>query len=66
MGLNAEEICLACKRGFLGRGWKPSCKTRGQFTEMGGWNAKSDAAMLLSGLGVKEDLHYTQMADREA
>lgn len=33
---------------------------------MGGWNAKSDAAMLLSGLGVKEDLHYTQMADREA
>jgi ATPase subunit of ABC transporter with duplicated ATPase domains len=29
-----------------------------QFAEMGGWNAESDAAMLLSGLGIKEDLHH--------
>ncbi len=34
-----------------------------QFEEMNGWNADSDAAALLSNLGIKEDLHYTQMAD---
>ncbi len=34
-----------------------------EFEEMGGWNAESDAANLLSSLGIKEDYHYTQMAD---
>ena len=29
-----------------------------KFAEMEGWNAESDAANLLSGLGIKEDLHY--------
>ena len=33
-----------------------------QFEEMNGWNADSDAAALLSNLGIKEDLHYTTMA----
>ena len=36
------------------------------FEEMNGWNADSDAAALLSGLGVSEDLHYGMMADMEA
>ncbi|WP_298548836.1 ATP-binding cassette domain-containing protein [uncultured Aquimarina sp.] len=34
-----------------------------QFEEMNGWNADSDAATMLSNLGIKEDLHYTSMAD---
>ena len=34
-----------------------------QFEEMNGWNADSDAAQLLSSLGIKEELHYTMMAD---
>jgi ATPase subunit of ABC transporter with duplicated ATPase domains len=34
-----------------------------QFEEMNGWNADSDAAALLSNLGIGEDLHYTMMAD---
>ncbi len=34
-----------------------------QFEEMNGWNADSDAATMLSNLGIKEDLHYTTMAD---
>ena len=34
-----------------------------QFEEMNGWNAESDAAALLSNLGINEGLHYTQMAD---
>lgn len=34
-----------------------------EFEEMNGWNADSDAAALLSNLGIKEDLHYTLMGD---
>ncbi|MCK8524268.1 ATP-binding cassette domain-containing protein [Aquimarina sp. D1M17] len=34
-----------------------------EFEEMNGWNADSDAAAMLSNLGIKEDLHYTQMSD---
>lgn len=34
-----------------------------KFAEMDGWNAESDAASLLSGLGIKEDLHYQLMGD---
>ncbi len=36
-----------------------------QFDEMNGWNADSDAASLLSSLGISEDLHYTLMAEVE-
>ncbi len=34
-----------------------------EFEEMNGWNADSDAAAMLSNLGIKEDLHYSLMAD---
>ena len=34
-----------------------------QFAEMDGWNAESDAAQLLSGLGIKEDKHYQMMSE---
>lgn len=37
-----------------------------QFEEMNGWNAESDAATLLSNLGINEDMHYTMMADVDA
>ena len=37
-----------------------------KFTEMDGWNAESDAAALLSGLGIKEELHYMMMSDISA
>src|SRR6476660_209078 len=36
-----------------------------QFEEMNGWNAESDAASMLSNLGISEDNHYTMMADLE-
>ncbi len=35
----------------------------GLFAEMDGWNAESDAASMLSGLGLKEDLHYKLMKE---
>jgi ATPase subunit of ABC transporter with duplicated ATPase domains len=34
-----------------------------EFEEMGGWNAESNAATLLSSLGIKEELHYTLMSE---
>lgn len=34
-----------------------------EFEEMNGWNADSDAAAMLSNLGIKEDLHYSLMGD---
>jgi ATPase subunit of ABC transporter with duplicated ATPase domains len=34
-----------------------------QFEEMDGWNADSNAAAMLSNLGIKEEFHYTLMAD---
>ena len=36
-----------------------------QFEEMNGWNADSDAASMLSNLGISEDNHYTMMGDLE-
>jgi ATPase subunit of ABC transporter with duplicated ATPase domains len=36
-----------------------------QFEEMNGWNADSDAATMLSNLGISADNHYTLMADLE-
>lgn len=34
-----------------------------KFAQLNGWNAESDAASLLSGLGIKEDLHYQLMKE---
>lgn len=36
-----------------------------QFDEMNGWNAESDAATLLSNLGISEDMHYTLMSEMD-
>ncbi|GGG46614.1 ABC-F family ATPase [Croceivirga lutea] len=37
-----------------------------QFEEMNGWNAESDAAALLSNLGIAEEYHFTPMADLDS
>ncbi len=36
------------------------------FEEMNGWNAESDAAALLSNLGISEELHYSTMTDMDS
>jgi ATPase subunit of ABC transporter with duplicated ATPase domains len=36
-----------------------------EFEEMNGWNAESNAASLLSSLGIKEDMHYMLMSEIE-
>ena len=40
-----------------------ACELEEKFAEMDGWNAESDAAALLSGLGIKEELHYKLMKE---
>jgi len=35
----------------------------GSFADMDGWNAESDAASLLSGLGIAESIHHSKMSD---
>ncbi|ARI77340.1 ABC-F family ATP-binding cassette domain-containing protein [Halobacillus mangrovi] len=40
-----------------------AAELEGEFAEMNGWEADSDAARLLKGLGIKEDLHDKQMKD---
>ena len=42
------------------------CELEERFAELDGWSAESDAAILLNGLGVSEDNHYTLMADMPA
>ena len=42
-----------------------AAELEGEFAEMNGWEAESEAATLLSQLGVKEDLHYRQMSEIE-
>jgi len=37
-----------------------------EFEEMNGWNADSDAAALLSNLGIPEELHHTTMAEMDS
>lgn len=38
----------------------------GEFAEMNGWEAESDAATLLNGLGIPEEFHYSLMGDMDA
>jgi len=35
----------------------------GEFAEMDGWNAESDAAIMLNGLGIDSELHYSKMSE---
>lgn len=37
-----------------------------QYEELGGWNAETDAASLLSNVGIKENLHYSLMGDLDS
>jgi len=52
-----EKDALYSKEDFTEHDGHRASELEEQFAEMDGWNAESDAANLLSGLGVKEDLH---------
>ena len=61
-----EKEALYAKSDFSEEDGLLAAKLEDEFAAMNGWNAESDAATLLSGLGIKEDLHYQHMKDLEA
>ena len=58
-----EKNTLYAKPDFNDEDGNRVAELEDKFAEMEGWNAESDAAMLLSGLGIKEDLHYKLMKE---
>lgn len=61
-----EKDALYAKPDFSDEDGIRASELEEKFAEMEGWNAESDAAALLSGLGIKEDKHYTLMKDISA
>ena len=58
-----EKNALYAKRDFNDEDGNRVAELEDKFAELEGWNAESDAAMLLSGLGIKEGLHYKLMKE---
>ena len=56
-----EKDTLYAKTDFTEHDGHRASELEEQFAEMDGWNAESDAANLLSGLGIKEELHHKLM-----
>ena len=59
----AEKDALYAKEDFTDADGIRASELEEKFAELEGWNAESDAAALLSGLGIKEDRHYMTMGD---
>lgn len=58
-----EKNAIYAKEDFSDEDGNRVAELEEQFANLDGWNAESDAATLLSGLGIKEDLHYQLMKD---
>lgn len=58
-----EKNAIYMKENFSDEDGIRAAELEEQFAGMDGWNAESDAANLLSGLGIKEELHYSFMKD---
>ena len=58
-----EKEAIYAKEEFTDEDGIRASELEGEFAEMNGWEAESDAATLLNGLGVDTDLHYATMRD---
>jgi len=58
-----EKNALYMKEDFSDADGIKAAELEEKFGDMEGWNAESDAASLLSDLGIKEEFHYTLMKD---
>ena len=56
-----EKDAIYAKEDFTDEDGIRASELEGEFAEMNGWEAESDAAMLLNGLGIGTDLHYSTM-----
>ncbi len=58
-----EKDAIYAKEDFSDEDGIRASELEAEFAEMDGWDAESNAAMLLNGLGVGTELHYSQMAN---
>ena len=58
-----EKEAIYAKEDFTDEDGIRASELEGEFAEMNGWEAESDAAQLLNGLGIDTDLHYMIMKD---
>ena len=57
---------LYSKAELTGKENQELCDLEMEFADMDGWNAESDIATLLNGVGISDEYHYTLMADLDA
>lgn len=62
-GIMKEKDAIYMKPDFSEEDGIKASELEAHFAEMDGWNAESDAAALLSGLGITEDVHYSLVKD---
>ncbi|KEO71717.1 ABC-F family ATP-binding cassette domain-containing protein [Anditalea andensis] len=62
-GIMSEKDAIYLKEDFTEEDGIKASELEAEFAEMDGWNAESDAASMLSGLGITEDLHYLPMKE---
>lgn len=58
-----EKDAIYAKEDFSEEDGNKAADLEAEFAELNGWEAESEAGALLSGLGVKEDLHYSLLKD---
>lgn len=58
-----EKDVIYAKEDFSEEDGIKASELEGEFAEMNGWEAESDAATLLNGLGIETDLHYKMMSE---
>ena len=61
--ISKEKDAIYMKEDFTDEDGIRASELEAEFAEMDGWNAESDAAMLLNGLGIPTEDHYTLMKD---
>ena len=58
-----EKDAIYMKADFTDEDGMKAAELEGEFAELNGWEAESEAAILLKGLGITEDLHDKKMAE---
>ena len=58
-----EKDAIYMKEDFTEEDGIRASELEGEFAELNGWEAESDATILLNGLGIESDLHYAYMRD---
>lgn len=66
MAIMKEKEILYAKPDFNDEDGIKAAELEGEFAELGGWEAETDAVTLLNGLGVDQEYHYKLMAELDA